>query len=224
MLVAGRAWDGLSRQIVGWLGYLYLTFPHLFPPLLTFPSTSEFLLLPAFISFKGASALFKRSILKRTIHLVLKASVSSLTADTSLSAVWRNVYKLNGKHHISLTGNTLSLTLQFLVQNTSIAPDTLGSRFSQIGERSHLAPQFQTLKSTNECHPVILFREGPDHIHYLLLKHLPPSSLTLLLVLFNHVWTKDPSCREALILPFLKPGKSGSPGLLPSDCLGQLSM
>ncbi len=50
-----------------------------------------------------------------------------------------------------------------------------------------------------------------------MLKHLPPSSLTFLLVLCNRVWTKGdfhPSWREALILPFVKPSKSGS---LPND-------
>ncbi len=84
--------------------------------------------------------------------------------------------------------------------------NTLGSHFSQISSGSHLSPQFHTLKSAKECTPIIfslssethynsLFtiseltsalhschnaREGPDHIHYLMLKHLPPSSLTFL--------------------------------------------
>ncbi len=65
------------------------------------------------------------------------------------------------------------------------------------------------------CHST---REEPDHIHYLMLKHLPLSSLTFLLALFNHVWTKGdfppPSWREALILPFVK---SGKPAFLPND-------
>ncbi len=64
---------------------------------------------------------------------------------------------------------------------------------------------------------MFFFHPGPDHIHYLMLKHLPPSSLTFLLALFNRIWTEGdspPSWREALILPFVKPGKSGS---LPND-------
>ncbi len=57
-----------------------------------------------------------------------------------------------------------------------------------------------------------------------LLKHLPPSSLTFLLALFNHIWTKGdfpPSWREAHIPPFVKFGK---PSSLPNDyrCLCKL--
>ena len=30
--------------------------------------------------------------------------------------------------------------------------------------------------------------EGPDKIHYQLLKHLPPESLSLLLDIYNYIW------------------------------------
>ncbi len=170
-----------------------------------------------------------------------RAYVSSLTADTPLSAVWRKVYKLSGKHP-PVNAPVLK------VHNTAIADplkvaNTLDSHFSQISSGSHLVPQFHILKSAKECTPITFSlssethynspftfseltsalhschntREGPDHIHYLMLKHLPPSSLTFLLAHFNHVWTKGdfpPSWREALILPFVK---SSKPGSLPND-------
>ncbi len=59
--------------------------------------------------------------------------------------------------------------------------------------------------------------KGPDGIHYQMLQHLAPPSLSFLLALFNRIWlTGDlrPQWRGALILPFLKPNK---PSSLPQD-------
>ena len=50
---------------------------------------------------------------------------------------------------------------------------------------------------------------GPDSVHYQMLKHLPNTSLELLLYLFNHYWITDtfPSgWHEATIIPIPKPG------------------
>ena len=55
--------------------------------------------------------------------------------------------------------------------------------------------------------------EGPDKIHYQLLKHLPPDSLSLLLDIYNYIWrTGDfPQCwSEARVIPIPKPGKDHS--------------
>ena len=55
--------------------------------------------------------------------------------------------------------------------------------------------------------------EGPDRIHYQLLKHLPPESLALLLDIFNYIWQSGdfPDCwSEATIIPIPKPGKDHS--------------
>ena len=51
---------------------------------------------------------------------------------------------------------------------------------------------------------------GPDEIHYQLLKHLPSSSILLLLNIFNKIWISGdfPSdWRKAIIIPNPKPGK-----------------
>ena len=48
---------------------------------------------------------------------------------------------------------------------------------------------------------------GPDEIHYHILKHLPKSSLLLLLNIFNKIWISDdfPSdWRKAIIIPVTK--------------------
>ena len=51
--------------------------------------------------------------------------------------------------------------------------------------------------------------EGPNEIHYQLLKHLPDASL-LLLNIFNQIWISGnfPSdWRKAIVIPIPKPGK-----------------
>ena len=55
--------------------------------------------------------------------------------------------------------------------------------------------------------------EGPDKIHYQLLKHLPPESLSLLLDIYNYIWQSGnfPDCwSEAAVIPIPKPGKDHS--------------
>ncbi|GIY96598.1 putative RNA-directed DNA polymerase from transposon X-element [Caerostris extrusa] len=51
---------------------------------------------------------------------------------------------------------------------------------------------------------------GPDDIHQTLINHLNFKSLTLLLSLFNRIWTEGTfptQWTRATILPILKPGK-----------------
>ena len=54
--------------------------------------------------------------------------------------------------------------------------------------------------------------EGPDEVHNSMLRHLPLRALQTLLNVFNSLWEKGefpPGWREAVIIPLLKPGKSG---------------
>ena len=51
--------------------------------------------------------------------------------------------------------------------------------------------------------------EGPDEIHYQLLKYLPKSSLLLLLNIFNEIWISGDFSSDswkAIIIPITKPG------------------
>ena len=51
---------------------------------------------------------------------------------------------------------------------------------------------------------------GPDEIHYQLLKHLPKSSILLLLNIVNKIWILGDylsDWRKAIIIPIPKPGK-----------------
>ena len=55
--------------------------------------------------------------------------------------------------------------------------------------------------------------EGPDEVHNDMLRHFPTSVLKVLLAIFNRLWETGefPSAwREAIVIPLLKPGKSGT--------------
>ena len=54
---------------------------------------------------------------------------------------------------------------------------------------------------------------GPDDIHYQFLKHLPDTSLSILLKTFNDIWETGnvpKSWKEATIIPIPKPGKDNT--------------
>ncbi len=54
---------------------------------------------------------------------------------------------------------------------------------------------------------------GPDQIHYKILKHLPLSSLAVLLDIFNKLWIENKfpdSWKEATVIPIPKPGKEST--------------
>ena len=54
---------------------------------------------------------------------------------------------------------------------------------------------------------------GPDDIHYQFLKHLPDTSLSVLLKIFNDIWETGnvpKSWKEATIIPIPKPGKDNT--------------
>ena len=64
--------------------------------------------------------------------------------------------------------------------------------------------------SLNRAHDTA---EGPDKIHYQLLKHLPADSMSLLLDIYNYIWQSGdfPPCwSEATVIPIPKPGKDHS--------------
>ena len=55
--------------------------------------------------------------------------------------------------------------------------------------------------------------EGPDQVHNDMIRHFPPRALDVLLSLFNELWETGQfpdAWREAVVIPLLKPGKTGS--------------
>ena len=159
--------------------------------------------------------------------------VSRLNSRTSTKKTWDMIRKMNGKgpSHIShLTSNNQE------IDNPQDIADTLAETFSIKSSAENYSTKFQTFKtraektklnftSKNEEHYNKLFTlkelqsalkkshdtsPGQDQIHYQFLKHLPHSSLSILLDIFNNVWQTGEfpsSWREALVIPIAKPGK-----------------
>ena len=187
------------------------------------------------IEFRRASAVFRRTT-RDARSQSWKSYVSHITCDTSPAAVWSRIRRISGKH-VPPPSPVLSLG-GLSVADTSQVADALGQHFSNISTGSHLSPAFRRIKSVSETVPISFSlssigainavfsprelssalqscgntSEGLDGIHYLMLKHLPPCALSYLLSLYNQIWTTGffpPEWRQAIILPFLKAGKSG---------------
>ena len=80
-------------------------------------------------------------------------------------------------------------------------PDDDGSDYNVPFRNSVLTQALQRCSNT---------APGADNIHYTMVKHLPDSSTTFLLDLFNKVWSEGSFSsfwRLAIVLPFLKPHK-----------------
>ncbi len=104
---------------------------------------------------------------------------------------------------------------------------------SKSSSADHFDPKFKAFKSKQE-HININFtsdngedynepfsvdklktslNKAKDDIHYQLLKHLPDSSLHVLLDIFNHIWLSGnfpSSWHDAIVVPIPKPGKDHS--------------
>jgi len=79
--------------------------------------------------------------------------------------------------------------------------------FTSDNTESYNHPIFNSKNSINSSKDS---SPGPDNIHYQLVKHLPLSSLKLLLSIFSHYWTTDnfpSSWHNATVISISKPGK-----------------
>ena len=107
--------------------------------------------LTAFISFKKASAHLRRTICNSMTNS-WQNYVSSITSSKPISAVWRRIHKLFGKHPphpapvLHIHNNLISDPLQVATE--------LGAFFSQVSSGSHLSPPFSSLKSDKEHTPI----------------------------------------------------------------------
>ena len=146
------------------------------------------------------------------------------------------IRKINGKGHPPL--NHLKVNNTSLESSQDIA-DTLAESFCKKSSSENYSEKFQRNKareekkklnfnSSNSEHynKLFTFKElksalnkahdsspGHDKVHYQFLKHLPLTSLSVLLDIFNDIWQSGDfpsSWREALVIPIPKPGKDAS--------------
>ena len=121
------------------------------------------------------------------------------------------IRKISGKNkspsytHLNLKGTDSKAT-----SKTDIA-DTLGEPFCHNSSSFNYSESFQKIKTEQEKVKLNFDSAmGADEIHYQMLKHLPDTSLEILLNIFNYIWTtgKFPDdWQYATIIPISKPGK-----------------
>ena len=182
-----------------------------------------------------------RAKARRTVRQAKKKSwqsyVSKLNSRSSVKKVWDMVRKISGKNKSSTIKHLKQPNLD-ITDKKDIA-DCLANTFSENSSSANYSTQFQKYKrqqektkldftSNNEEKYNANFsleelREsltnsndtacGPDEIHYQLLKHLPTSSLLILLSIFNGIWSTGelpPSWKEATVIPIPKPNKDST--------------
>ena len=190
---------------------------------------------------KLSSFRIHRAKARRTIKLKKRASwkqfVSSINNRTPMNKIWNMINRIKGRKNSS-TVKHLSVNDKIITDKVDIA-NTLGEQLAFNSSSNQCSDRFLKYKradekkkinfassndefynkdfstdelklSLNRAHDTA---EGPDKVHYQLLKHLPPDSLSLLLNIYNYIWqTGDfPQCwSEAIVIPIPKPGKDHS--------------
>ena len=163
-----------------------------------------------------------------------KQYVSRLNSRTSIKKVWDMVRKIQGKGK-STSVNHLKKNNDNITSKKDIA-NTLADNFSKNSSSENYTSKFQNIKNQQEKQKLkftsdntenynseFLLSEltdalskahdtspGPDDIHYQLLKHLPISTLLILLEIFNNIWKTGnipKSWKEATVIPIPKPDK-----------------
>ena len=183
-----------------------------------------------------------RAKARRTVSKSKKASwrqyVSKLNSRTSTKKTWDMIRKISGKH----SQNPISQLKKAdgeIAQTPKDIADTLASHFREksssdthsdtfinhkkLAEKEKLNFNSDNTESYNSPFTLKELRSaldkahntcpGPDDIHYQILKHLPTTTLQILLDIYNCIWTTGvfpESWREALVIPIPKQGKQPS--------------
>ena len=184
-------------------------------------------------AFRRLRAVARRTI-KESKSCFWKAFTSTLGIQSSSSKVWNVIRSFKGQtssSHIShLCINNNTYTSFFEISNQ------LGKHFAHVSSSSHYPDSFLNFKSITESIPIdfssnnsenynlpFTLKElhlaidqcsssskGPDNLHYSFFKHLPPSSIDILLSIINLLWSSDSfpdSWNTSIIIPILKPNK-----------------
>ena len=163
-----------------------------------------------------------------------KQYVSKLNSRTSIKKVWDMVRKIKGKGK-SASVNHLKKNNTHVTSKKDIA-NTLADNFSEKSSSENYSAKFRKIKDQQEKQKLKFTSDntesynskfslteltdalskahdsspGPDDIHYQLLKHLPSSSLSILLEIYNSIWATGnipKSWKEATVIPIPKPDK-----------------
>ena len=151
-----------------------------------------------------------------------------------IKKVWDMVRKTQGKGKSSSLGH-LNVKNEKVTSKKEIS-NAFADAFSKNSSSENYTQKFKNIKEkrnlkfssdNSETHNQSFFSElkicplskahdsspGPDDINYQFLKHLPHSSLSVLLKTFNDIWETGnvpKSWKEATIIPIPKPGKDNT--------------
>ena len=188
------------------------------------------------ISFRKARALARRTIReakRRSWH----EYVSRLNRFTPLTQVWSQIRRISGQS-VSTPLPVLQINGRDVLDPAEVA-DEIGKALSDRSRGGCVDPRFLRRKANCEAQPIdfstnetlsynqpfsmfeleaglISLRnvaEGPDRVHNVMLQHLPRNAKEVLLHVFNKLWINGqfPSAwRDSVVIPILKPGKSGT--------------
>ena len=160
--------------------------------------------------------------------------VSKMNSQISVKSVWNRICNIKGKD-TSSTVRHLSVNDRDVMSHRDIG-NALADTFSHNSSSAFSTDDLASFRKKAEKHTIKFSSDnaevynrpfsmeelqdalrrahdtsaGPDEIHYQLLKHLPSSSLLLLLNMFNKIWLSGnfPSdWRKAIVIPIPKPGK-----------------
>ena len=187
------------------------------------------------IAFRKARAFAKRTI-QEAKRVSWREYVSRLNRFTPMTQVWSQIKRISGQFS-STPLPVLHVDGHDILSPSDVANEigrALCNRFSSTnGDAEFLRHKhrceanqidFSTLDQLSYNQPFTLTElksavdklrnvaEGPDGVHNCMIKELPTSGLQVLLSIFNKLWETGefPSAwREALVVPVLKPGKSG---------------
>ena len=188
------------------------------------------------IAFRQARAAARRTILQAK-RASWREYVGRLNRCSPTSQVWSQVKQISGRfsaHPLPV----LQLRGQEILNPTDVANEIARAFAARCGT-ADADPQFLRLKSRCEANPVDFatseqltynepfslaelraavtglrsVAEGPDEVHNDMLRRLPHTALEVLLAVFNRLWERGEfpaAWREAIVVPILKPGKSGT--------------
>lgn len=176
-----------------------------------------------------------RRVIRASQRTSWRDFVSKLNTRTPVKKAWDMVAKISGKYRAQKVHFIHDKNGQMATDHQSIA-EALAGEFASGSSASRCSAEFQShrnkleekpLNFNSRCqesynNPLSLLElvrslhashdtaVGPDEVHYQILKHLPNSSLLILLDIFNNIWlegTFPPSWRRATTIPVAKPGK-----------------
>ena len=150
--------------------------------------------------------------------------VSKINSKTSVKSVWNRIRKIKGKepsNTVSVNVNDRDVTSYRDIANAlaDIFSHNSSSAFSRyayvrkkaarqnihfLSDNTEVYNRPFSIEELHDAHKAHDSSAGPDEIHYQLLKHLPSSSLLLLLNIFNKIWLSGdfPSdWRKAIVIP-----------------------